>query len=59
MEALHLNVQRIDHGVRCLESPEVLAKLKENQIPLTLCPLSNVALKVYDHMVYVFLFIVS
>lgn len=46
-----LDVCRIDHGVRCLEDPELVARLRENQIPLTVCPLSNVYLKVVDRLV--------
>ena len=42
-----LKAERIDHGVRCLENPEVVARLKAAQIPLTVCPLSNVGLGVF------------
>lgn len=42
-----LKVDRIDHGVRCLEDPKLVQYLKEKQIPLTVCPLSNVKLKVF------------
>lgn len=46
-EALELlKVSRIDHGVRCIEDLAVLQKLKKLQIPLTICPLSNLRLKV-------------
>lgn len=46
-EALEmLNVCRIDHGVRCLEDAGLVATLRERRIPLTVCPLSNVKLKV-------------
>ncbi len=45
-----LKVRRIDHGVRCEEDPTLVAFLREHQIPLTVCPLSNTALKVYPHM---------
>ncbi len=38
----HLKVSRIDHGVRCIEDSQLVAKLKTAQIPLTVCPLSNV-----------------
>lgn len=41
-----LGAERIDHGVRCLEEPELLARLARERTPLTLCPLSNVRLKV-------------
>lgn len=39
-----LNVQRIDHGIRCDEDATLVAYLKEKQIPLTVCPLSNLKL---------------
>lgn len=42
----HLNVKRIDHGVRSLESPALCTFLKDNEIPLTVCPLSNEKLQV-------------
>lgn len=42
-----LKVDRIDHGVRCEEDPKLVARLVEEQIPLTVCPLSNVYLKVF------------
>lgn len=45
-----LGVQRIDHGVRCLESDEVVERLRSEQIVLTVCPLSNVSLKVVDDL---------
>lgn len=45
-----LDVCRIDHGVRCLEDPELVARLREARIPLTVCPLSNVRLKVVDDL---------
>lgn len=45
-----LNVKRIDHGVRCMEDPSLLRYLKEKQIPLTICPLSNVKLRVFQTM---------
>lgn len=46
-EALELGVSRIDHGVRCEEDSKLLTLLKEKQIPLTVCPLSNLKLKVF------------
>lgn len=50
-EALDLlEVCRIDHGVRCLEDPELVARLRESRIPLTVCPLSNVRLKVVERI---------
>ena len=39
-----LQVQRIDHGVRCLESPALVARLARERVPLTVCPLSNLKL---------------
>jgi len=45
-EALDLlDVFRIDHGIRALENPDLVARLVEEQVPLTVCPLSNVRLK--------------
>ena len=50
-EAINLlQVSRIDHGVRSMEDPKLLDYLVEKQIPLTVCPLSNVELKVFDSM---------
>ncbi len=50
-EALDLlHVRRIDHGVRCEEDPELVQRLAREQIPLTVCPLSNVKLRVFDRM---------
>lgn len=50
-EAINLlNVSRIDHGVRSMEDPDLLHYLAEQQLPLTVCPLSNVELKVFDSM---------
>ena len=50
-EAINLlNVSRIDHGVRSMEDPKLLDYLIDKQIPLTVCPLSNVELKVFDSM---------
>ncbi len=45
-----LGVSRIDHGVRCLEDPALVARLRNEQIPLTVCPLSNVVLHVVERM---------
>jgi len=42
-----LKVSRIDHRVCCIEDPELVEKLKREQIPLTICPLSNVKLGVF------------
>jgi len=50
-EALEkLKIQRVDHGVRCLEDPKLVELLQKHKIPLTVCPLSNVRLKVFDKM---------
>jgi adenosine deaminase len=40
-----LGVERIDHGNRALEDPELVARLRDERVPLTVCPLSNVALR--------------
>ena len=50
-EALNLlNVKRIDHGVQCLKDEKLVEKLFESQIPLTVCPLSNVKLRVFNKL---------
>jgi len=44
-EALDLlGVQRVDHGIRALEDPQLVARLRRDRVPLTVCPLSNVRL---------------
>lgn len=45
-----LGAERIDHGVRCLEDPALVARLAAERIPLTVCPLSNVRLRVVDQL---------
>ena len=45
-----LKVQRIDHGVRCVEDPALVQRLVAERMPLTVCPLSNVKLCVYKTM---------
>ena len=48
-EALDLlKVSRVDHGVRSLEDSKLVARLRDERIPLTVCPLSNVKLRVFD-----------
>jgi len=48
-EALDLlHVERVDHGVRSMEDPGLVAELRDRQTALTVCPLSNVALRVVD-----------
>jgi len=50
-EALNLlNVKRIDHGIQCLKDEKLVEKLSENQIPLTVCPLSNIKLRVFNKL---------
>mgnify|MGYP002735345521 CR=1 FL=1 len=41
---------RIDHGVASADDPELMDELRDNEIPLTVCPLSNIKLKVYDDL---------
>jgi len=43
-----LKVSRIDHGVRCIEDRKLVDRLVKTQIPLTVCPLSNVKLHVFE-----------
>ena len=43
-----LKVERIDHGVRCVEDPALVERLATERMPLTVCPLSNVKLCVYE-----------
>jgi adenosine deaminase len=48
-EALEiLKVDRVDHGVRSLEDPKLVSHLRDRRIPLTVCPFSNVRLRVVD-----------
>ena len=50
-EALNLlNVKRIDHGVQCLHDEKLVKKLYNSQIPLTVCPLSNIKLRVFKKL---------
>ena len=50
-EALDLlKVVRIDHGVRCEEKPALVERLRAQGVPLTVCPLSNVKLKVFRRL---------
>ncbi len=46
----HLKAERIDHGIRCVEDAALVEHLVKAQIPLTVCPLSNVKLRVFDDM---------
>ncbi|KUF20249.1 MULTISPECIES: adenosine deaminase [Streptomyces] len=43
-----LGVERIDHGLRCVEDPDLVERLVRERVPLTLCPLSNVRLRAVD-----------
>ena len=45
-----LKVKRIDHGVQCLKDDKLVEELIKKQIPLTVCPLSNVKLCVFDNL---------
>lgn len=45
-----LNVERVDHGIRCIDDPELVEHLRQRAIPLTVCPLSNIKLCVFDDM---------
>ena len=50
-EALDLlKVKRIDHGVQCLQDEKLVQKLRDSQIPLTVCPLSNIKLRVFNKL---------
>ena len=42
----HLGAERIGHGVRCLDDPDLVSRLRDEQIPLEVCPTSNVRLSV-------------
>ncbi|TDR22816.1 adenosine deaminase [Marinicella litoralis] len=45
-----IGVDRIDHGIRCLDDPALVSYLQKTQIPLTVCPCSNTSLHVFEHM---------
>ncbi len=45
-----LGAERIDHGIRSLEKPPLVERLRKDQVPITVCPLSNVALRVVDRI---------
>lgn len=45
-----LKVSRIDHGVRCEEDAQLIERLRRQQVPLTVCPLSNVKLGVFENI---------
>ncbi|WP_030735609.1 adenosine deaminase [Streptomyces sp. NRRL S-31] len=45
-----LGVERVDHGLRCLEDSALVERLVRDRVPLTLCPLSNVRLRAVDSL---------
>ena len=45
-----LQAERVDHGVHCLDDPKLVARLARERIPLTVCPLSNVKLRVFPEL---------
>ena len=45
-----LKVSRVDHGVAAIQDPELISYLQQTQMPLTVCPLSNTKLKVFEQM---------
>ncbi|MGF1694523.1 adenosine deaminase [Vibrio lamellibrachiae] len=45
-----LNISRIDHGVRCVDDKVLVDQLIKSRVPLTVCPLSNIKLKVFESM---------
>ena len=45
-----LKVKRIDHGVQCFHDKKLVQKLRDEQIPLTVCPLSNIKLRVFNKL---------
>ena len=50
-EAINLlKIKRIDHGVQCFRDEKLVQKLRDDQIPLTVCPLSNIKLHVFDKL---------
>ena len=54
-----LHIERIDHGIHCADDPVLMQEIARKKIPLTVCPLSNVKLKVvkslHDHPIKTFL----
>jgi len=45
-----LEIERVDHGIHCAEDPTLMGRLRDDRIPLTVCPMSNVSLKQFDRM---------
>ena len=48
--AIELGADRIGHGVRSIENPQILKSLAEKKIPLELCPTSNLNTRVFDDL---------
>ena len=48
LDALDQKVSRINHGVRCFEDDDVIQRLKRDKVPITICPLSNKKLQVFN-----------
>lgn len=45
-----LGVERVDHGIRSADDPALLKRLAREKVPLTVCPLSNVKLRVFERL---------
>jgi adenosine deaminase len=45
-----LRAERIDHGIRCVDDPDLVKRLRDERIPLTLCPISNVKTQQFERM---------
>ncbi len=45
-----LQVKRVDHGIASINDPALVAELAKTKVPLTVCPLSNLALKAVDRL---------
>jgi adenosine deaminase len=45
-----LKAERIDHGIHCVEDPDLVRRLADERIPLTLCPVSNLRIQQFDRM---------
>lgn len=51
-QALKLGAQRIGHGVRCIEDPDLVELLLQKQIPLEVCPVSNIHTKMFEDIAH-------
>ncbi len=47
-----LHIDRIDHGIRCIEDKDLIAYLQKTYLPITVCPLSNLRLNIYKEKEY-------